>query len=262
MKNNNFYHFLLSAIHHLSRSVTPHLLLSVIGCSCLLLSCSRDSCPLSSGPAGSESRDLPSFNSIVLYGKINLVLTQDTGQLVRVSGGKNLLPGIQTSVSQQTLTIKDNNTCLLSDPSGRINVYISTGQLQMITYYGAGDISSTNTLLAPQFTMDCWEGSGTIRLNVQAGEVNALVRNENATIVMTGAADSSYIYCSEAGSVDMSGFATTASEIDSKSVRDIYVNASHALHAHIVYRGNVFYKNDPPVIDTRITSTGRLIHIE
>jgi hypothetical protein len=79
---------------------------------------------------------------------------------------------------------------------------------------------------------------------------------------MTGAADSSYIYCSEAGSVDMSGFATRASEIDSKSVRDIYVDAAQALHAHIMYNGNIFYKNNPPVIDTRITSAGRLIHIE
>lgn len=229
---------------------------------CLFLSCSRDSCPLGSGAAASEDRGLDSFNTIVLYGKVNLILTQDSKQQVTISGGKNLLRGIQTTVSQQTLTIKDNNNCLLSPPDSRVNVYISTGQLQKITYYGAGDVSSTNTLQASHFTVDCWKGSGTFKLALQAGEVDALVRNENATVILTGTADSSYIYCGEAGSVDMSGLATTATALDSKTIRDIYVDASHALHANIVYRGNVYYKNNPPVIDTLITDEGRLIHMQ
>ncbi len=233
---------------------------SIVVC-CLLLSCSGDRCPLDAGSSGSEARELAPFNSIIVYGKVNLILTQDSVQQVTVTGGKNLLPGIGTSVSQQTLTIRDNNNCLLTDPSQTVNLYVSSPQLQTITYYGAGDIRSTNTLKASTFTVDCWLGSGTIRLDLQATLVLALVRNENATVVLTGAADSAYIYCGEAGSVDMSALSTYATDLDSKTIRDIYVDASHGLHANIVYRGNVYYRNNPPVIDTLITSTGRLIHI-
>jgi hypothetical protein len=244
---------------NMNKNNTPYIMLVLSAC--LFLACKRGDCPLTPGSPASEERALAPFNSITLYGKVNLILTQDSLQQVTVSGGKNLLPGIVTSVSGQTLTIQDNNACLLSDPSGRVDVSISTNQLQKITYYGAGDVHSTNTLKAPQFTVDCWLGSGTIRLDVQAVDINALARNENTTIVLTGKADSSYIYCSEAGSVDMSGCTTAATEIDTKSVRDIYVDASRALHAHILYRGNVFYRSEPSVIDTRITSTGKLIHI-
>lgn len=214
-----------------------------------------------SGATASESRSLPSFNQIVLNGKINLILTQDSTQQVTVSAGKNLLPGVQTLVSGNVLTIQDNNTCLLRDPSDQVNIYISSNQWQELDYYGAGDVSSTNTLQTSQFTVDCWVGSGTIRLDLQAGEVNALVRNENATVVLTGTADSAYVYCGDAGSVDLSGFATDAVGVDHESIRAISVNASRALHANIVYKGNVYYKNDPPLIDTFITSTGRLIHL-
>lgn len=226
----------------------------------LFLCCSRGSCPLAGGSEGSEIRNLEPFTTIVLYGKVNLILTQDSTQQVTVSGGKSLFPGITTVVDGQTLTIRDNNTCLLTDPSSRVNIHISGSALQKITYYGAGDVSSTNTLHAPLFTVDSWEGSGTIRLDLQATEVDAIVRNENATLVLTGAADTAYIYCGEAGSVDMSGLTTAATHLDSKTVRDIFVDATRTLHANIVYRGNVYYKNEP-VLDTLITGTGKLIHI-
>jgi hypothetical protein len=242
----------------MKKNILSWLLLPVIGMT--LFSCTADRCPLSAGSSGSEQRELSDFNAIVLYGKVNLILTQDSVQKITVTGGKNLLPGIATSVSQQTLTIRDNNNCLLTDPSQTVNLYISSPQLQTITYYGAGDIHSTNTLKASTFTVDCWMGSGTIRLDLQATVVLALVRNENATVVLTGAADSAYIYCGEAGSVDMSALPTYATDLDSKTIRDIHVDATHALHANIVYRGNVYYRNSPVVIDTLITSSGRLIH--
>jgi hypothetical protein len=227
----------------------------------LLRSCIRDGCPLSAGSPVTEKRELPPFGQIILYDKVNLVITQDTVHTAQITAGKNLLPGIQTEVSDGVLTIRDKNTCLIRNPSDQVTIYLSADQLRTITYYGAGNVESTNTLRAEIFTVDGWLGSGTIRLDLRAAQVNALVRNENATIVLTGAADSAYVYCGEAGSADLSGLATPAVGLDSKSIRDIYVNASRALHANIVYKGNVYYKGNPAVIDTLLTSSGRLIHL-
>ncbi|HLZ16090.1 MAG TPA: DUF2807 domain-containing protein [Cyclobacteriaceae bacterium] len=228
----------------------------------LLISCSGDSCPLKAGSVSSQTRDLPPFNTIILHDKVNLVLTEDSGQQVRVSAGSNLLAGIQTSVDAQTLTIQDNNKCsLLRDPSEAANIYISSGSLRQITYYGAGSVTSTNTLHSPVFTVDCWMGSGTISLSLQAGLVNALVRNENANVVLSGTADSAYVYCGEAGSVNLLQLPTSRVAIDSKSIRDITVNVTDTLHANIVYKGNVYYKGSPAIIDALVTSSGKLIHL-
>jgi hypothetical protein len=228
----------------------------------MMFSCSRESCPFSSGIRVSDTRRLDNFKEIVLYDKINLILQQDTAQTVRVEAGSNLVTAIGTVVSNGVLTIKDNNTCNWArtgqDPA---NVYISSAGLQKITYYGAGNVSSADTLRATLFTVDCWSGSGAITLNLVADTVYALVRTENATISLNGHGDSAYIYCGQAGSVDLFNLATRAVALDSKSVRDIDVNVSGALHANIVYKGNVYFKGSPETIQTLITSSGRLIHV-
>src|SRR5664279_908967 len=82
------------------------LCLQVLACSC-----KRDGCTLSPGTRTRETRNLSSFNEIILYDKINLVVTQDSVQRVTVEAGENLVPGIRTDVANNILTIKNNNKC-------------------------------------------------------------------------------------------------------------------------------------------------------
>jgi hypothetical protein len=227
----------------------------------LLLSCSRDSCPVSAGTTTSEIRNLSSFREIVLYDKINVILTPDTVQLIRVEAGANLLAGISTHVAEGTLTIQDNNGCkLLRTGASTANVYISTGQLQKISYYAAGNVSSTDTLRAGSFTVDCLYGSGSINLKLVADSASAIVRTENAVISLSGYGNYAYVYCEEAGSVNLFQFTSHAVYVESKTVRDIDVHVTGNLQANILYKGNVYYMGSPPMIQTQITNTGQLIH--
>jgi hypothetical protein len=226
-------------------------------------SCKDGSCPLSAGAGSSETRDLPAFSEIVLYDKINLILTQDSIQRVSLGGGANLLKGIQTTVQNGILTVQNNNHCnWLRNPDYQIDLNISTNQLEKITYYGAGNISSTNTLVATQFTMDSWEGTGSISLSLIANQVSAFVRNNNARIMLSGTSDSTYIYCGQEGSVNAIDLSSDYVSVDSKSIEDIYVKVSGGLHADVVYKGNVYYLGNPSSIDSLVTNSGRLIHLQ
>ena len=225
-------------------------------------SCSRDGCPLSSGSSVSRTRSLPGFHEIILYDNVNLILTQDSVQQVRVEGGGNLLPGIQTTVADSALTIRDNNKCsLLRSPGDPVNVYISSGLLNTITYYGAGNVVSTNTLRNASFIVNCWMGSGSIKLDVVASSVSAYARNQSVDITLTGSADNAWVYCQEVGSVDLSGLVAQVVFVESKSVRDTYVNATNSMKVTINYKGNVYYKGNPAYIDSLFTSSGRLIRM-
>ncbi len=228
----------------------------------LFLSCSRDSCPLSAGSISSEIRNLPSFNEIDLYGKINVILTQDTVQNLRVEAGKNLLAGISTNVSGEILTIQDNNGCKLFRTDNNISsVYISIGQLKNITYYGSGNVSSTDTIRAAFFTVDCYYGSGSINLKLVADTADAIVRTENADITLSGHGDFVYIYCAEASSINLYQYTANTVNIVSKSVRDVDVNVTDSLIASILYKGNVYYLGNPKSIQTQLNNTGQLIHV-
>jgi hypothetical protein len=228
---------------------------------CLFVSCSKDGCSFSSGVMTDQSRNVPAFSQIVLNDKINLILKEDSVQSLIVSANKNLLNGIRTSVTDQVLTIQNDNHCtIFANPADQVNVYISVDSLQKISYYGAGDIYSTNTLNASVFTVDSWFGTGTIKLDIHANQLNAYIRNNNAQIILTGQCNSSVIYCAEEGFVDESKLVSANLALDQRSVRDMYVNVSGYLNAKISYIGNVYYKGNPLRVDSLITNTGKLIH--
>ena len=228
----------------------------------LVLSCSKDSCPLSSGNTNSEMRELPIFREIILYDKINLILMADSIQKIRVETGKNLLPGISTIVDGGKLTIQDNNGCkLLRTDASTVNVYISTGTLEKITYHGAGDVGSTDTIRQNNFTVDCVDGSGSINLKLIADSVDAIIRTRNADISFSGYGNYSSIYCAAEGSINLSHFITRVAYIQSTSIRDIHVNVTGNLYASILYLGNVYYTGNPVYIQSTITSSGKLIQL-
>ena len=228
-----------------------------------LFSCSKNGCSFSTGATSNQTRNVSTFNQIILYDKINLILKQDSIQSVNVETKSNLLDGIKTEVSDSVLTIKNANQCvLLANPDQVVNVYVSSSQLQQLSYYGAGNVTSTNTLHSDQFTVDSWYGTGSIILDVFTNQLNAYIRNNNAQLTFTGASYATAIYCAQEGFIDMFGLNTINLDLDQRSIRDIHINVSGSLKVRISYKGNVFYKGNPISIDSLYTSSGKLIHVQ
>jgi hypothetical protein len=226
------------------------------------LSCSRDGCPLSAGNTISENRDLPSFQEIVLYDKIDVIITPDSLQNVRVTAGKNLLSGISTSVTGGTLTIQDNNPCkLLRTDASSAQVFISTAQLQKISYSGAGYVRSTDTIRAPVFTIDCYDGSGSINLTMIADSVSTIIRTRNTDITLSGHGYYAYLYCAEEGDINLLQYKARAVSVVSKTLRDIEIHVTDSLYANVLYKGNVYYQGNPSLIQSTISNAGKLIHL-
>jgi Putative auto-transporter adhesin, head GIN domain len=224
------------------------------------VSCSKDSCPLSSGKTNTQVRDLPFFREIVLYDKINVILKPDSVQKIIVEAGTYVLSGITTTVSGDQLTIQDNSGCKMFRTDGNtVNVYISNGGLQKISYHGAGNVSSTDTIRQNHFTIDCDEGSGSINLKLIADSVDAIIRTRNADITLSGHSNHVLIYCAGEGSVDLTHFTTRDADVETKSIRDNMVNVTGNLYAFILYLGNVYYTGSPVYIQSQISSSGKLI---
>jgi hypothetical protein len=224
------------------------------------VSCSKDSCPLSSGNTSTQLRDLPFFREIVLYDKINVILKPDSVQKIMVEAGTHVLSGITTRVDGDVLTIQDNSGCKMFRTDGNIvNVYISTRALEKISYRGAGDVNSTDTVRQTHFTIDCDEGSGSINLKLIADSVDAIIRTRNADISLIGHGNHVFMYCAGEGSIDLTHFTTRDANVETKSIRDNMVNVTGYLYASILYLGNVYYTGSPENIQTQITSSGKLI---
>lgn len=238
------------------------IILSVFSIIFFTSGCKKNGCLKSEGAQKSIVRQLTGFSQIILYDKIDVVLTQDSVQVVKIETGENMIPNIETTVIDSVLTIRDNSSCKwVRDLDEKIRVFISLPTLQQITYHGAGDITSTNTLKADEFTIDSPEGLGTINLKLESRQANIIIRMNAADVILKGKSDRTSVYCAVSGSVDLRNFVSDYVVIDHRSVRDSWVNVVTTLDARILYKGNLYYKGNPAWIDSLYNSSGRMYRL-
>jgi hypothetical protein len=224
--------------------------------------CGKGICIQGTGEAVTETRAIEPFTQIDLYNRVNVIVTQDTVNLVQVEAGRHLLAGIETSVNDNVLTIADKNTCNWArDLDTRINVYVHTTSLQTIDYYGSGDVSSTNTLQAGKFTIDSREGVGSFTLALNATSCDVILRQNDADVTLSGVCDFAYLYCGDQGKADLRNLVCKQVNVDHKGIYDAYVYATDTLSANVLYKGNVYYKGQPYKKQVVTTNSGQLISL-
>jgi len=80
----------------------------------LLASCGKDSFldfAKSTGETVTITRpNGEGFTKINLNDDVNLIISQGSSYSIKLEGGTNVLPAVETSVTDNTLTIKNNNT--------------------------------------------------------------------------------------------------------------------------------------------------------
>jgi len=239
-----------------------HFILLVVCIAFFTSGCGKEGCLKNAGAVKSTVRELDLFREIKLYDKIDVVLTQDSVQMVRVETGDNMLPNIETTVIDSVLTVRDNSSCKwVRNLDEKITVYISTSKLRQIIYHGAGNITSTNTFKADEFTIDSPEGLGAINLKLDCRQTNILIRMNAADIILQGKSARTSVYCAVSGSVNLRDFVSDYVTIDHRSVRDSWVNVVTTLDARILYKGNLYYKGNPPWIDSVYNSSGRMFRL-
>lgn len=232
-------------------------LLFVFFISFFTFSCKKQGLFSSGGSKVISDRPVTSFTKILLYNKINLILTQDTIERVKVEAGEHVQSEITTEVNNNTLTIKGSSS-LTESPDEIINVYVSVRDLQVLGYQGAGTVSCTDTLKTTSFTVYSNDGAGDVHLLLKNLNTSAGIYNENADFYIKGETEQCYTYCSSRGTIDFSGFSVKNMNIDYSSVRDGYISVSGVLKANIYYKGNLYYKGSPEV-DVKTYSEGRLV---
>jgi len=210
-----------------------------------------------------EHRDIPEFKHINLEDNVNLVITQDSRHSIKVESGENLAPKIITEVSDGVLFIKNQNTCDWSrDYSNDITVYVSFEHLTSIDYRSSGNIVSTNTIVSDSLNISVWDGSGIIDLDIDTQKSVMNLHYGAVDFYIRGKSGVNFIYASSYGPFYCEELKTIFTYMNNRGSNDCYVWATYHLGVEIEYLGNIYYKGDPVTINSNITGTGQLIHIE
>jgi hypothetical protein len=224
-----------------------------------LPACRKPGCFEDAGPTTVVERKGASFHQIDLYDDIDLVLTQDSVEMIRVEAGSSLQSNIGTEISGGVLTIQNNTSCTwLRSPSEKVTVYVSFKTLDKINYHGSGDVRATNTLKLTRLDIISEAGAGNVELTVDAGSIYAYIFNENADFILHGRANECHTYSNARATIDFSDLVVRYYNMGYGAVKDTYIQVTEKLDLEIYYKGNVYYKGDPQVT-AKYHSTGRLI---
>ena len=230
--------------------------------SLFFIQCKKQVCFTDSGNKVQKERVAGNIRNIILYDNIDLVLIQGSQEKITVEAGKQLEPFIETSVTNQTVTIRNNSSCdWLRSANEKVKVTLVVTDIDRISYYGAGDILSGNTLIENEIVIDSWSGAGNIKLNIQAQMIRATIHEENADIILSGKADQAVIYSTSRGTIDLRSLQVQHMTITQRSVRDAYVNVQQSIEAVIMYKGNIYMKGNPSQRKVQTTNEGKLIDL-
>ncbi len=228
----------------------------------VLISCEkghRCDCFKRTGSPAISERQLGDFSEIILEDKINLVLTQGRENTIRIEAGGKLLDGIESSITDGKLTIKNTNRCNFSRSlKETITAYLTYKNIIKIFYTGAGDISATNTLKDSLFTFYTENGAGKIELALDVKKLIVALGTGPSDITLTGKTNESYIYNAGNGYIHLEDLESKYTSVISNSTGDCYVWTTDLLDVTLSYLGDIYYKGTPIVRDPVITGKGKL----
>lgn len=222
--------------------------------------CQKPGCIGNAGPVISQERPLTSFTRLILEDNINFELIQNDTEKIKIDGPENIIPNIQTEISEQVLTISNKTDCRwLRDASEKIIVRIFFKDLTQINYNGSGDVTNLDTLKLNSLEISSEKGAGNVNLTLQAENLNLSNLKENAGFILKGLVNYCGIYSNARGQLNIHDLVINNLTIIYSGLADTYTQVMNSLDATIRYKGNIYYKGNPVVTRSDYFSSGRLI---
>lgn len=232
----------------------------------VLISCKKAedrNCFKSTGDPATKEIELAGFEKLYLGPHLQYVLVQDTVNKVVLSGGKNLLNLVETSVDDQyMLSVRNNNKCnFLRDYDKVITVEIHFKKIYNILFEGTHELTCPFPIQSDYFTLVIRDGAGKLNLNLNAYELHTEVTYGWGNFDLSG--NVNYLNLDIGGDGFGSTYGMNVSDsivVVSNTTETVMVNANGCrLHAQTLSSGDIWYKGYPSGVIFSTYGTGELI---
>jgi hypothetical protein len=219
-------------------------------------------CIKRTGSIESETRTLAAFEIVEVENNFNLYLIQDSVSFVEIHAGKNLISNIETTIANHKLLIKNNNKCNFTRSyKKKIEIYLHFKKLNELVYKGTGPITSINTIYNDSFTFNSWDGTDSVKLNLEVPLVYANIHTGVADLIVNGHAQQLYAYARSNGTFRMKQFICKNVYTNNLSASDHFFNVQNKLEALVQYVGNTYYLGNPTEVIKTENNAGKLISL-
>lgn len=215
-------------------------------------------CIKRTGEIVTETRELPSFDRILLLDNVNVYLTEDTVQKVTVEAGENLIDLVKTEVVDGEIRIMNKNRCNWARSyKPQIYVRIHMPGVRWIVSDGVGFIQSTNTITSPELDYRLMN-LGDIRLKVNNSSVMGHMHGAG-DVYLEGEANHHACHIVGNGFINAKDLKTNYTWMYTNTSGNIEITVNDLLQVTIDGSGDVLYRGEPDKVEPIIRGTGRLI---
>ncbi|MEQ6124891.1 head GIN domain-containing protein [Pseudotenacibaculum sp. MALMAid0570] len=205
------------------------------------------------GNVTTVTRNTGSYDGVSVGGFFDVILVKGTEGKVKIEGEENLMEYIVTEVKKGTLKIKVEKGVNLKT-TRRLTVTVPVKDIDHVSLGGSGNVKSETLLKAEDFGVSLG-GSGNITLEVDATNVKSSIGG-SGNIKLTGKAD--YMKSSIAGSGTIKAYELQVNSIKASIAGsgDIRISVKDEIKATVAGSGSIYYKGNPPKIDTKSVGSG------
>jgi hypothetical protein len=233
--------------------------------SIILSSCAKEQmndCFTATGIPATETRTITEFDSLVILRNIDVVLIEDTANFIQLSGGQNLLEGIQTRIENRILTLENTNRChWVRKANNPIRAEVHSTRLRRIVHYGSGSIQTPQALLRDSLVFEFRDAAANAQIKVNNRFIQIIQHSGNSDVWLEGNTEQLTVYLSDL--CTLNAFELSALQVfaDQRSAADCYVKGLDGLRLETWADGSIYYSGEGIVLGKYSRGQGTISRI-
>jgi hypothetical protein len=202
------------------------------------------------------TRTTSNYDAVSAGGSFDVVLVKGKEGKITIEGEENIVPFLETEVSQNTLKIKyKKNTNIRT--TKRITVTVTFIDIESVALGGSGNISSKDLIKSDELKVSLG-GSGNITLKVDAHSVKSSVGG-SGNINLQG--NTTNLDCTIAGSGSIKAYELKTDELTASIAGSgsIKTTVKNKIKAKLVGSGSIYYKGNPKNVKSKTVGSGNIV---
>lgn len=228
-----------------------------------ITSCDREQAPdcfQRAGEVTTVTRSLESFHSVRITDLFEIELIDSSWSGVILTGPKNLLPDIETRLSNDELFIANRNTCnFMRRYDHLLKMKICAPAFPQVQNYGTGRIFTSDTLRGAFFQLENRSASGSVDLLLDVDSLVIASHTGVSDVALRGNARVAHYFNQGLGLFQAHEMNSVHVYANNSSIQNMSISCMGYLFARIDYSGNIYYSGSPVQIDLDARSNGQLL---
>jgi hypothetical protein len=199
------------------------------------------------------TRTTESYNKISTGGSFNVELVSGKEGTITIKGDENIISHIVTEVIGNELKVYFEKNRSYNYKQ-EITIIIPFEKISELSFAGSGNLIGKDVINANDFELKM-TGSGNCKLEINAKNVDVKFTG-SGSLKLSGTAEELEAKTAGSGDLNCTKLVSQNADVSVAGSGSLEVNCTNNLVAKVAGSGNIQYKGNPKIIDSKVTGSG------